>query len=63
MNNVLDLLHCCLVVESRLEGGWQELYEKWIKGEYSYEKFKEGYISFCNDYFEAYLDQFASFIQ
>lgn len=63
MNNVLDLLHCCLVVESRLEGGWQELYERWTNGEYSYDKFKEGYISFCNDYFEAYLDQFASFIQ
>ena len=63
MNNVLDLLHCCLVVESRLEGGWQELYDRWTDGEYSYEKFKEGYISFCNDYFEAYLDQFASFIQ
>lgn len=63
MNNVLDLLHCCLVVESRLEGSWQDLYEKWTSGEYSYDKFKEGYVSFCNDYFEAYLDQFASFIQ
>ena len=63
LNNVLDLLHCCLVVESRLEGGWQTLYGRWTSGTVGFDGFKKDYASFCNDYFEAYLDEFASFIQ
>ena len=27
------------------------------------DEFKEDYASFCNEYFDAYLDEFASFIQ
>ena len=63
LNNVLDLLHDCLVVESRLEGGWQTLYGKWTSGSIGFNDFKEDYKSFCNDYFEAYLNEFTSFIQ
>ena len=63
LNNVLDLLHSCLVVESRLESGWQDLYGRWTSGSIGTKEFKDGYTSFCNDYFEAYLDEFASFIQ
>ena len=63
LNNVLDLLHSCLVVESRLESGWQDLYGKWTAGSIGIDEFKDGYASFCNDYFEAYLGEFASFIQ
>ena len=63
MNNVLSLMHNCLVVESKLEGGWQNLYGKWVSGSLDFKEFKEDYMSFCNDYFEAYLNEFASFIQ
>lgn len=63
LNNVLGLLHCCLVTESRLESGWQTLYREWTEGSRDYASFKEDYVSFCNDYFEAYLDEFSSFIQ
>jgi hypothetical protein len=63
LNNVMELLHSCLVTESKLEGGWQGIYEKWMRGEYNFDRFKEDYSSFCKDYFDNYLDQFASFIQ
>jgi hypothetical protein len=63
LGNVLDLLHSCLVVESRLEGGWRNLYGKWTGGSVGLSEFKEDYSVFCNEYFEAYLEEFASFIQ
>lgn len=63
LNKVLDLLHSCLAVESRLEGGWQGLYGRWTGGSVGLDGFKDEYASFCNEYFDAYLDEFASFIQ
>ena len=63
MNNVLTLLHSCLVVESRLESGWQNLFGRWTEGSIDFNGFKEEYASFCNDYLEAYLNEFAPFIQ
>lgn len=63
MNNVLSLMHSCLVVESKLEGGWQNLYDSWVSGSKDFKDFKEEYASFCNDYFEAYLKEFSSFLQ
>lgn len=63
MNNVMELLHRCLVTESKLESGWQDIYEKWVRGESEFGLFKEEYASFCKDYFEEYLAQFASFLQ
>ena len=62
LNNVMELLHACLVTESKLESGWQDIYGKWTRGEYDLTRFKEGYSSFCNDYFDAYLNQFTSFM-
>ena len=63
MNNVLELLHRCLVTESKIETGWQDKYSRWTRGEYDFARFKEEYVSFCKEYFEYYLDQFASFLQ
>lgn len=63
LNNVMELLHSCLVTESMLEGRWQTLYSRWEEGGIDISEFKEGYASFCSDYFEEYLEQFASFIQ
>ena len=63
MNNVMELLHNCLVTESMLETGWQDIYGKWTRGEYGFDRFKEDYLSFCNKYFEEYLEHFASFLQ
>ena len=63
LGNVLELLHCCLVTESKLETGWQDIYGRWVRGESGFGRFKEEYTAFCNDYFEEYLSQFASFIQ
>lgn len=63
MNNVLELLHSCLVTESMIEGTWQDMYGRWVRGESEFAAFKDGYISFCKDYFEEYLKQFASFLQ
>lgn len=63
INNVMELLHRCLVTESRLESGWQDMFGKWVSGEYELSRFKEEYASFCKAYFEYYLDQFASFLQ
>lgn len=63
LNNVLDLLHSCLVVESRIESGWQTLFGRWTSGSLGLSDFKDEYASFCNDYFEAYLSEFASFLQ
>ena len=63
LNNVLTLLHSCLVVESRLESGWQNLFGRWTSGSIGFNEFKENYSTFCNDYFEAYLKEFSSFLQ
>ena len=63
LNNVMELLHNCLVTESMLEGKWQNLYSDWVDGRLDMSGFKEGYSSFCNEYFDGYLGQFASFIQ
>ena len=63
LNKVLELLHSCLVVESRLESGWQNLYGRWTSGSLDFAGFKDQYSSFCNDYFDAYLKEFTSFIQ
>ena len=46
-----------------LETGWQDIYGKWTRGEYGFDRFKEDYLSFCNKYFEEYLEHFASFLQ
>jgi len=63
LNKVLELLHCCLVTESKLESGWQNLYREWTGGDKDMKSFKEEYTAFCNDYFDEYLEQFSSFIQ
>jgi len=63
LGNVMELLHACLVTESKIETGWQETFGKWVRGESDFGRFKEEYTAFCNDYFEEYLKQFASFIQ
>jgi len=63
INNVMELLHSCLMTESSLESGWQDIYVRWTRGEYDLTAFKERYSSFCREYFDAYLDQFSSFIQ
>ena len=63
LDKVMELLHACLVTESGLETGWQVIYGKWVRGESDFGRFKEEYTAFCNDYFEDYLKQFASFIQ
>lgn len=63
LNNVMELMHCCLVTESMLESRWQDIYRKWMRGESDMDAFKEEYISFCNLYFEDYLKNFSSFLQ
>ena len=63
INSVLKLLHSCLVTESMIETDWSETYGKWVGGAIGFDTFKNEYSSFCNRYFERYLEQFASFLQ
>ena len=63
LNNVMNLLHSCLVTESMLEGKWQDTFSRWTRGEYDLGRFKEEYFKFCNEYFDNYLDNFASFLK
>lgn len=63
ISNIMDLLHCCLVTESMIEGTWQKIYSQWMAGKISNQTFKKEYEIFARNYYDKYLDEFDSFLQ